>query len=201
MSNQEHRSQPTDATQETRARIIEGAYHVLAEKGYDAATLREIARASEAAPGLVHYYFGGKDQLLVEVLRAVGDRLTSTTQQLLQTAPHEGLAEAALAQPFERVVDEPEWYRLRYELFALGLHNTTLAPGVKQLLDEGRRSIGATAAHVLGKTAVDSDVLASILLACFDGLALQKLMDPDIDLDAAYRALVRMLRCLQVSDE
>jgi hypothetical protein len=31
------------------------------------------------------------------------------------------------------------------------------------------------------------------MLAAFDGLALQKLVDPDFDLDGAYRVLDRMI--------
>jgi len=34
------------------------------------------------------------------------------------------------------------------------------------------------------------------LLALYDGLALQKIMDPTFDLEAAYRLLAQMLRSL-----
>jgi hypothetical protein len=40
----------------------------------------------------------------------------------------------------------------------------------------------------------DPLVLASLLLAVFDGLALQKIMDPEVDLDAVYGLLVQMIR-------
>ena len=196
MSNQKGKSSQGNEGQETRVRIRDAAYHVLATKGYEATTLKEIAKTAQAAPGLVHYYFGGKDQLLVEVLKSVGDRYTQTTQHLMQHMPSEQRTRLLLKQPFTRVIEEPEWYRLRYELFALGLHNELLAPGIQELLSEGRESIGQTVAAVLGPTTVEPSVIASLLLACFDGLALQKLMDPDVDLEATHAALLQMLLCL-----
>ena len=50
MSNQEKLSQKAEASQETRERIIATASKVLAEKGYDATTLREISREAQTAP-------------------------------------------------------------------------------------------------------------------------------------------------------
>jgi AcrR family transcriptional regulator len=200
MSNQEKQSQKAEAAQETRRRIIDAAYRVLAEKGYDAATLREIARAADAAPGLVHYYFGGKDQLLVEVLNDVSNRFIETGQQLSESVDAAHLAEIALERPQRWATEEQEWYRLRYELFALGLHNSTLTPGVQELLANGRNAISEIVRKSLGEDKVDPMALATILIASFDGLALQKIMDPDVDLDAAYRVLRQIVQNFQSCD-
>jgi hypothetical protein len=43
---------------------------------------------------------------------------------------------------------------------------------------------------------VDPKILAALLLSLFDGLALQKILDPTFDLDASYQLLERMLRLL-----
>jgi AcrR family transcriptional regulator len=200
MSKQHSTSEQSEEQQETRERIIAAAYKVLAEKGYDATTLREISREAHAAPGLVHYYFGGKDQLLVEVLKVMSDRYTQATQDLSRRVAPDRFMEAALAQPVARITDEPEWYRLRYELFSLGLHNPLLAPGVRELLAAGREAIGKAVSQVSQTSAIaessDPLVLASLLLAVFDGLALQKIMDSEVDLDAAYGLLVQMIRSL-----
>lgn len=197
MSNQEQKSQKAEVHQETRKRIIGAAYSVLAEKGYEATTLKEISKAADAAPGLVHYYFGGKDQLLVEVLKAVGDLYTQTTGQLTQVTNANNLLETALQQPIDRITQSPEWYRLRYELFALGLHNALLAPKVSELLAEGRESIAGSITRVFGETTVEPSILATLLLAFFDGLALQKLMDPDLDLSTLSEVLAQILRCFK----
>ena len=153
----------------------------------------------------MHYYFGGKDQLLVEVLKALSDRHTQTTEVLSRSVAPEQFMEAALEQPVARITEQPEWYRLRYELFVLGLHNPLLAPSVRDLLAEGRTSIGKAISLMQQFSSiaqsVDPTVLASLLLAVFDGLALQKIMDPAVDLNAAYQLLAQMIRRLPSDKE
>ncbi|PGQ47727.1 TetR family transcriptional regulator, partial [Bacillus thuringiensis] len=39
----------------------------------------------------------------------------------------------------------------------------------------------------------DAEEMASILLACFDGLALQKIVDKDFNIDRAYYLLMNLL--------
>src|SRR6266516_5390710 len=120
MSKQYSESEQSEEQQKTRERIIAAASKVLAEKGYEATTLREISREAQAAPGLVHYYFGGKDELLVEVLQAAGQHFHQRMERLVQQVPAERSLEAALTQLRERVDLEPDVYRLRYESFSLG---------------------------------------------------------------------------------
>jgi AcrR family transcriptional regulator len=203
MSNQHAASEQAEEQQHTKARIIAAALKVLAEKGYDATTLREISREAQAAPGLVHYYFGGKDQLLVEALQAAGQQFHHRMERLIQQVPAEQSLDVFLTQLSERVEQEVEIYRLRYESFSLGLHNPVIAPAVRERLVQRREEIGSVMAMVMEKlekssgvehSPLDPTTLAALLLALFDGLALQKMMDPSFDLDAAYQLLARMLR-------
>ena len=54
---------------DVRARILDAAGPVFAEKGYDAATVREICRAADVNVAAVHYYFGSKERLYVETVK------------------------------------------------------------------------------------------------------------------------------------
>ncbi|HLG74864.1 MAG TPA: TetR/AcrR family transcriptional regulator [Ktedonobacteraceae bacterium] len=193
MSKQKDHTTQSGATQETRDRIITAAYKVLAEKGYDATTLREISKEADAAPGLVHYYFGGKDQLLVEVLKEVGKRYEQMAKQTMQPTTESDLLHMVLQKPIDQIIEGPEWYRLRQELFALGLHNALIAPQVSELLAEGRASIASTIKHAFGETTIEPTVIATLLLAFFDGLALQKIMDPDLDISMIADVLAHIL--------
>lgn len=202
MSNQHDKAEPAEEQQQTKKRIITAASKVLAEKGYDATTLREISREAQAAPGLVHYYFGGKDGLLVEALQAAGQQFHQRMKHLIQQVPAEHSLDALLTQLSERVEQEEETYRLRYESFSLGLHNPTIAPAVRERLAQRREDIGSVMTTVLEmiaggtRSSLEPTVLAAILLSVFDGLALQKIMDPGFDLGAAYHLLAQMLRGL-----
>jgi AcrR family transcriptional regulator len=54
----------------TRAAILEAAKGQFARLGYDSATLREIAAAAGADVALINRYFGGKEGLFIEALKA-----------------------------------------------------------------------------------------------------------------------------------
>ena len=56
-------------TELTRDKLIEAAGHVFAERGYRAATIREICRRAGANVASVNYTFGDKMGLYTEVLR------------------------------------------------------------------------------------------------------------------------------------
>jgi AcrR family transcriptional regulator len=205
MSNQHTTSEPSEEQQQTRARIIAAASRVLAAKGYDATTLREISREAQAAPGLVHYYFGGKDQLLVEALHAAGRHFHQRMEHLVQQVPGDQALDAVLTQLSERVGQEPEVYRLRYESFTLGLHNPVIAPEVRERLVQRRKELGSVMAKVVEnsqrtegaqRSSLDPTILAALLLSVFDGLALQKILDQTFDLDASYQLLAHILHLL-----
>jgi AcrR family transcriptional regulator len=53
---------------DTKGDIIEAARRVFAEKGYDRASLRAVAREAGVDPALVHHYFDGKASLFVAAM-------------------------------------------------------------------------------------------------------------------------------------
>lgn len=174
--------------------IIAAAYQLLGHKGYDATTIKEIARAADVAPGLVHYYFASKDDLLLAVLQEAAKRYVAEVEKVGAALATDTLMEQAFMQTRDRVHQEPEWYRLRYELLSLGLRNPKLLAGLNNLLAEGRRCIAQVIRQVVNDSQVDADAIAPVLLACFDGLALQKLADPSFDLEGAYQMLIQMFK-------
>jgi len=54
---------------DTKYRIIEAAGEIFAEKGYEAATVREICDAAEVNIASIKYHFGGKEQLYLAVFQ------------------------------------------------------------------------------------------------------------------------------------
>jgi TetR/AcrR family transcriptional regulator, upper aerobic nicotinate degradation pathway regulator len=49
--------------------ILEAALQLFSERGYTAASIKEIARVSGINSALIYYYFASKDQLFVEALK------------------------------------------------------------------------------------------------------------------------------------
>ncbi len=52
--------------EETRTRILEAALGLFREKGFETATMRDIAEAAGLATGAAYYYFPLKDSIVLE---------------------------------------------------------------------------------------------------------------------------------------
>jgi len=185
---------------ETRAGILAAAYSVLSQRGIEQTTIKEVARLAGVAPGLVHYYFASKDLLLQEVLQVAGQRYATLIEQMLTLSPRK-LAKEFLQEPQTRVAEEPEWYRFRYELLAIGLHNEALTPSARMMLEKGRECIARVIQRITG-TGAGVEELSAVLMSCFDGLAIQKIIDPSFDIDRAHKTLQKLVRpVLEVKPE
>lgn len=64
-------------TSQTRHRIVEAAGQVFAEKGYHAATGKEICERAAVNGAAINYHFGGMDALYQEVLRVAFEQLVA----------------------------------------------------------------------------------------------------------------------------
>src|SRR5882757_8254268 len=56
-------SSPTLKSEETRKRILDAALAIFRERGFERATMREIAAAAGVAVGAAYYYFDSKDAI------------------------------------------------------------------------------------------------------------------------------------------
>ncbi len=182
----------TRADRNARAEIVAAAYSLLSERGIEQTTIKEVARLAGVAPGLVHYYFASKDVLLQEVLQAAGQRYIDLIKQMMELRP-KALAEEMFREPQTRVSVEPEWYRFRFELIAIGLHNEAVAPAARQMLAQGRECIAMMLERITG-TRTGAEELSAVLMSCFDGLAIQKIIDPTFEIEPAFDALQRLTR-------
>lgn len=59
-------------TEQRRAQIVGGLARVMAARGYAKATIQEIAREAGLSPGLVHYHFGSKQEILLALIESLG---------------------------------------------------------------------------------------------------------------------------------
>lgn len=124
----------------TRDKLIEAAGHVFAERGYRAATIREICRRAGANVAAVNYTFGDKMGLYTEVLRhSVRAAKTAAMSAALDEnlSPEEtirGVIHARLMSLCRET--RPDWHiRLVMHEFS---HPT---PAMGRVVDEGMRPI------------------------------------------------------------
>lgn len=110
---------------DTRVQILDAARDVLTRQGYAGTTMRAIADEAGMRASLVHYHFGGKQQLLVAVLDRENERLLQRQRALF--AGSEPLAEKWLTACAYLGEDLRSGYvRILWELWAVGLADERL---------------------------------------------------------------------------
>lgn len=75
-----------DAGDVRRRQLIEATIVAIAEVGYNATTIAEIARRADVSTGLVSFYFGDKDGLLEATLRHLARQLSRGAAARLRDA-------------------------------------------------------------------------------------------------------------------
>lgn len=70
----------TPKARATRERIVDAALRLFAERGYEAATMRDIAAAADCSLGLAYRYFSGKEALVVELYGRLAEQLADDVE-------------------------------------------------------------------------------------------------------------------------
>jgi len=78
-------------TEERRAQITGALMKVMAQRGYDGAAIADIAQAARLTPGLIHYHFRNKQEILLAAL----DDLVTRHRERLDARLKKALADPA----------------------------------------------------------------------------------------------------------
>lgn len=158
-----------------RETIVRAGVAVLGRQGYADTSLKEIAREAEVAPGLLHYYFNSKDDLLVDVVGAVETEMTTAWFRGLDTIedPLERLV-SVISSASADIAEQHGLWRVYLDLAALGLSN----PAVGSRCGEMRRAlvagVEAEMRRVLGQLPAYSIAppqdLAAVVIDALEGI-------------------------------
>src|SRR6202035_6186433 len=105
---------------EKAQRIVEAMRHSVARRGAAGSTFDHVSREAGVSRGLLHYYFGTKEQLLVEAARRDCELRTEALEHRLAHAQTADDFVALLAQNLQETISEdPDFVTLVFELFTL----------------------------------------------------------------------------------
>ena len=172
-------------------RIIEAMRTSVATRGAAGSTFDHVAREAGVSRGLLHYYFGSKEQLLVEVVRHdCEERIAAMDERIAQAADAEEIV-AALVRGLEDFIEgEPGSPAVIYELLSASRHSDDIRAELAELYRRWRADLADALRDKQREGVVElqgePEAVASMLFALGDGFGIQVLSDPDWDQRAAF---------------
>ncbi len=185
----------------TRTELIATAASVFAQRGYEGASVEEIAEQAGYSHGAVYSNFAGKSDLFLVVFEQyMADRaqeLAATQAGIEGDAPLEIRARALADQWMERFADDRESFLLHLEFLAASRREPELAKRFGKRSASLRETIATFIAHQQeeegAKAPLPPSDLAMILRALGIGLAIEALVSPDAVRDDLYGDFVELL--------
>jgi len=186
---------------EKARRIVEAMRHSVAKRGAAGSTFDHVSREAGVSRGLLHYYFGTKEQLLVEAVRRDCElRVEALEQRLAGAQTADDFIDLMAENLQDTIREDPDFLTLVFELFTLSRRNEEIAQEyaslmqrtrarVASLLDEAQKE-GVLRLHA------EPEAIADILFSLADGFALRMLSEPERDFSETIRAGIVCVRAL-----
>ncbi|MCI4659528.1 TetR/AcrR family transcriptional regulator [Cryobacterium algoricola] len=170
--------------EERRAEVLEATWRVIATRGLDAATVRQIAKEAGVSSGVLAHYFADKDDILVQAHRLAYDRVFRRVEEKIGRST--GI-EALRATLYETLpMDENRRIEAVIDINYIG--RALNDPRLKLVRQESAQVargwwlgvLTSTAAG--GHLAVDTnlELLVDQILVFIDGISLQSVLFPDL---------------------
>ena len=171
---------------EKATRIVEAMRSSVARRGISGSTFEHVAREAGVSRGLLHYYFGTKEALLVEVVRRDTEhRIARLDEPLGQAGSVDELLGTLVADLEDSIQNEPGFWVLLFELFTAGRRNPEIQRELAELFNRTKGHVAdilrAKAEEGVISPRFEVDAVVGFLFALADGLALQMLSDPKRD--------------------
>jgi AcrR family transcriptional regulator len=187
----------------TKATILDAAKQALLEVGYAGLSTRKIAEAAGVPLSQIHYHFGSKQGLVLEVLEAENRKLLKRQEGMFSS-------DMPLWKQWEQACDyldddlESGYVRVLQEMIAAGWSNTEISAAVREMLGGWftlLASVAERAAYRIGGlgpfTAAEAAVLAGAPFIGVEAMILLGYSNAEIPARSALRKFGEVLRAME----
>jgi AcrR family transcriptional regulator len=183
---------------EKAQRIIAAMRASVATRGAAGSTFDHVAREAGVSRGLLHYYFGSKERLLVEVVRQdASDRIRAMDERLAGAGSVDEVMQALLIV-LQQFLGEPGSQAVIYEMLSASRHSEEIRAELAELYRRWREHMAAGLSEKQREGVVTlqagPEAVASMLTALGDGFGIQTITDPEWNRDAAFELGVSLAR-------
>jgi len=191
-----------EARQTTEQAFLDAAERLLVREGYATITTRKLAAEAGANHGLVHYYFGSMEELLLQVLERFTERIT-TRQRAMYADPGSPFFEKW--QRAMRYIDDDlaaGYPKIWFELQALAWNRPEFRERLTAVFEQWDAVLTEAIEQGLKAYGVDrrrfpSEAVAALVRTFNLGLLVERLNGFDRGHDALLKMIDRLLRHLE----
>ena len=166
---------PPVARAQTEEAFLDAAERLLVDVGYAGITTRRLAEEAKANHGLVHYYFGSMENLLVRVLERFTGRLTAR-QRAMYADPEIPFLEKWRQAMRYLVSEDVAYEKVWLELQALAWNRPELQEQVARVNEEWRAVLTEAFTEPRERYRIDMPIeaLVSLVMTFTEGIILER---------------------------
>jgi AcrR family transcriptional regulator len=172
-------------------RIIAAMRASVGQRGASGSTFDHVAREAGVSRGLLHYYFGSKERLLVEVVRHDCEvRNRNMDERLAKAQTVDEILDALVVGLEEFLEDDAGGQAVIYEMLSASRHSEEIRAELAELYRQWRERLAGwlrtKEREGVIRLQADAEAVASTLFSLGDGFGIQVLADPDWNKQAAF---------------
>jgi TetR/AcrR family transcriptional regulator len=155
--------------------LLDAAERLLLELGYPGVTTRRVAAEAGLNHGLVHYYFGSVENLLVRVLERFTERLTAR-QRAMYANPEVSFLDKWRQAMRYLVGEDVEYEKIWLELQAVSWNHPELRERIARVNAEWRSVLTDAFAEARERYGIEMplDALVSLVMTFNEGIILER---------------------------
>ena len=173
---------------ERRDQIIWALYECLSEKGHEKVTIKVIAGQAKLAPGVIHYYFQSKDDIISNLAETIIEKYSKRLDSRVAEAES---TEQQIEYTIDFLIDmifNRSLNRVFYNLIQMTFEKKCVENIMKKMLNDYRKQC----ANIFKKASVgqESSFFGGALVAIIEGFTVQLMVDPKAFKKADVRQLI-----------
>lgn len=183
----------------TRRRLLDAAATVFAKRGFDGASVEEIARQAGASTGALYSNFAGKEDLFLALFEeTVADDIAQYAELAQSGETMEGQIRGGAHRWMQILRQRPDYFPLVIEFWAYALREPSVRLRFARRFSALREAMARIVADGAARQGVSVDGgltsrLGTMISALGNGLALEKLIDPGAVSDELFGDLLVLI--------
>jgi AcrR family transcriptional regulator len=189
---------------QTRERLLDAGARVFARRGYQHASVEEVAAEAGFTTGAVYSNFSGKEELFLALADKEVEERVAEIRAIADAAERGGRPGAQAADQFRHLLErDPDWPLLFYEFWSFGVRNAK----IREEFGKRRQAVSDALAETLERVAAQAGfqlrfpapVLAIAISATLNGLAFERAANPDAIPDDVFEEFISAILACSVA--